>query len=82
MASATFGNGDGITMHYFMTAEGFQKLTSLCPCPVWFDKPVTDAKKALFLSSEIEETMECSDAYLVCLFFPIVSMFVCDDICH
>ncbi|CAE7035549.1 unnamed protein product [Symbiodinium sp. CCMP2592] len=63
VASATFGDGDGITMHYFMSAEGFQKLTSLCPCPVWFVKPVTDAKKALFESSEVEETVECSDAH-------------------
>ncbi|CAE7717113.1 unnamed protein product [Symbiodinium sp. CCMP2456] len=64
VASATFGNGgNGITMHYFMSAEGFQKLTSLCPCPVWFVKAVADAKKALFVSSELEETMECSDAH-------------------
>ena len=85
VASATFGDGDGITMHYFMSAEGFQKLTSLCPCPVWFVKAVADARKALFVSSELEETVECSDAYLVCLLLPQCLFddpcFGCPDIC-
>ena len=60
VASVVFG--DGCTVKYWLTAEGYQKLTSLCPCAVWFAKAGLEEKKAMFVAGLKESTIECADA--------------------
>ena len=61
VATTMFGE---IPLTFWMSAEGYQKLTSLCPCMVWMMKAVSDTKKAMFAGGAIEETLECADACL------------------
>ena len=64
-----FGHKKNIKVTFWMSPEGHQKLTSLCPCAVWMMKVVSEEKKAMFSSFSLEETLECADAHLVCAVF-------------
>ena len=55
-------NVGGIQVKFWLTAEGFQKLTSLCPCPFWLVKPAADEKKSMFISSLTKITMSFANA--------------------
>lgn len=55
------------TIKYFMTAEGFQKVTCLAPCPIWFMKVSDPSKSAMFSSGRYEKTLEFTNAQLGCM---------------
>ena len=55
---------DKITINFYMSGEGFNKLTSACPCPVWMMKVAADHNKAMFATDTPEETFDVADAPL------------------
>ena len=57
-------NLGGVEVTFWLSGEGYSKLTSLCPCPLWMVKPGLDEKKAMFLSSFEEKTFDFADAWL------------------
>lgn len=52
----------GANIDLYMSPEGFQKMASIAPCPVWFMKAGFEEKKAMFVSSFEEETLQFADA--------------------
>lgn len=50
-----------IDIPLFMTQDGFQKMASIAPCPVFFMKPGFEEKKALFSSAFELETLDFAD---------------------
>ena len=52
------------TIKYYLTADGFQKLTCLAPCPLWFMKVSDPSKSAMFSAGKYDKTLEFTNAHL------------------
>ncbi|CAE7562263.1 unnamed protein product [Symbiodinium sp. CCMP2592] len=59
VASATFGTLD---IDFWMSGDGYNRATSLCPCAVWLVKPGYDLKRAMFDCIYDEDVIEFPDS--------------------
>ena len=61
VGTAVFDDGKKVT--YWMSPEGFQKMTSLCPCACWMAKAGVEEKKAVFKTGIVESPKDFCDAW-------------------
>ena len=77
VGTAVFDDGKKVT--YWMSPEGFQKMTSLCPCACWMAKAGVEEKKAVFKTGIVESPKDFCDAWpgLACLVTVVLRVAVC-----